>query len=131
MEQEQRKIIPPTCPYCGQSAKLVGGEYLYSHRPDLYHLRFWLCDDCCAWAGVHRNSPTYRPKGRLANEALRRLRTRAHRAFDPLWKSGRKTRAEAYRWLQEALDTPYKPHIGFMDERECKRVIEVCDVLPD
>ena len=119
-------MTPPTCPYDGSQADLVGGERIYPHRPDLAPLKFWLCPECGAYAGTHRDSPRHAPKGGLANAELRTARMAAHDAFDPLWLHTKRTRREAYQWLRQALEMDRQPHIGFMDLAQCQRTIEVC-----
>jgi len=113
------------CPYCQAEAELTTGKEIYPHRKDLYDLKFWICRPCGAYTGTHKQSKEHAPKGKLADEALRKTRMRAHRMFDPLWESGYMTRNNAYAWLQEKLGWDKKPHIGFMDIEECERVIEL------
>lgn len=129
----------PTCPYCQRKAKLVTGNALFPHRHDLAHRYYWSCDPCRAWVGCHppahrnRTGPGIQgqgdgtiPMGQLANATLRRARSAAHAAFDPLWKSKRMTRFEAYAWLAEQLGTRrVNTHIGMMDLDGCRAVIEV------
>lgn len=119
---------PPRCPYCGETSILVNGADLYPSRPDLAHVRAYVCDPCDARVGCHDG--TDRPKGRLANAELRALRIAAHAAFDPFWVGGgavKLRRVEAYRWLAEKLGLPAKRcHIGLFTEDECRRTIEVC-----
>lgn len=113
------------CPYCKEPARLVTGEIVYTHRPDLYHKLFWYCQPCRAWVGTHYG--TEKPLGRLANKELRQLKIQAHAAFDPMWREGFLKRNKAYRWLADQLKIPYKKcHIGYFDEEMCRRVIEVC-----
>ena len=115
------------CPYCAAPAKLVTGSIIYPHRPDLSTLMFWCCPPCDAYVGCHKNTTT--PLGRLANAALRRAKSNAHRAFDPLWKSGRITRRAAYQWLSENLGIPFeKTHIGEFNEAMCARVMAACQI---
>ena len=118
------------CQYCGGDATLVTGRDIYPHRDDLSHLKFWECKDCHAYVGTHVNSPTHKPKGCLANAALRLAKVQAHQAFDVLWQEKGMTRAQAYGWLQEALNMNKPPHIGYMDEEQCDRVVaEVSGLL--
>lgn len=113
-----------TCQYCGKLAELVTGREVYPHRTDLGHKPFWACLPCGAWVGCHPG--TTRRLGRLANADLRRLRAQAHAAFDPRWKSGGRRR-EQYAWLAERLGMKTKDcHIGWMDEEQCQRVIDLC-----
>lgn len=111
------------CPYCGHAAKLVGGEDVYPHRPELAKLRFWKCAPCSAWVGCHHGSDM--PFGRLANAELRKLKRQAHAAFDPLWKKGHISRNTAYAQLARYMEKhPAWCHIGFFNEDECRRVIQ-------
>ena len=56
-------------------------------------------------------------------------RRRAHLSFDRLWRSGRMTRAGAYRWLARRLGVPEpQAHMGQMEDVETlKRVVRLCD----
>lgn len=66
------------------------------------------------------------PLGRMANASLRRLKQKAHAAFDPLWRSGDMTRAEAYSWLARHLGVSENNcHIGMMDEDGCRAVVHI------
>ena len=120
------KGLTPICPYCGTFSKLVTGLEIYPHRPDLGGLSFYQCAPCDAFVGVHKG--TTRPLGRLADTELRKSKSAAHRAFDPLWELGNfKTRKDAYAWLAETLKIPVKEcHIGEFDVHQCMRVIEAC-----
>lgn len=114
------------CDYCGNKAALVTGRKIYPHRPDLFPLRFWHCEPCKAWVGCHKNSDA-QPLGRLANAELRLAKSAAHRAFDPLWKSGETTRKQAYQWLSIQLGIPSEScHIGMFDVATCLRVQTIC-----
>ena len=114
------------CDYCGKDAALVSGKEMYPHRPDLYSLQFWSCSPCQAWVGCHKRSNAV-PLGRLANSELRKAKSAAHAAFDPIWTSGRKSRRGAYEWLSKRLSIPFKDcHIGMFDVDTCARVVTVC-----
>lgn len=125
------------CPYCTQPAELVGGNAIYPNRPDLFAKFFWRCEPCKAWVGCHPPVKHPRrpgkgdgtvPMGRLANDELRKLKQRAHAAFDPLWKNEDMTRRQAYEWLAEQLGIPVEScHIGMMDESECRAVIKAVE----
>ena len=117
--------IPPDCPYCGKPSKLVTGEAIYSHRPDLYHKKFYQCADCDAYVGCHPK--TKEPLGRLADATLRRGKIAAHQAFDLIWKDGHMKRSQAYAWLAAALGIPGEEcHIGMFSLDLCQQVVEVC-----
>lgn len=123
---------PVKCPYCGNDAKLALGTEIYPHRPDLAKKKFWLCQPCDAYVGCHRPNPKFgykgdEPYGRLANPRLRALKSRAHRWFDPIWKTEQLTRKQAYRWLALQLGISEDAcHIGDFDEETCQRVADIC-----
>jgi len=120
----------PTCHYCGGEAKLVGGEVVYPHRPDLYKLRFWLCDPCDAFVGVHKNSPHNAPFGSLAKRGLRKLRSKAHAIFDPMWKTKCVTRKKAYKLLADKLGVRVEDcHISHFNVEQCEDVIRLCSEI--
>lgn len=123
------------CPYCNKPAKLVSGDKIYTRRPDLHALNFWLCPPCDAYVGCHRPgartedgiSDGTMPLGRLANAELRRAKSKAHAAFDPIWKFKRMSRKSAYRWLAKKLGIPEAQcHIGYFDVEMCERTIQAC-----
>lgn len=117
-----------TCPYCNREAKLVTGDVVYPHRPDLYTKNFWLCEPCEAFVGCHPG--TLRPLGTLATKTLRQLRLAAHNAFDPIWKSRKLKRKEAYQWLAKEMGIDVKRcHISQFNEAECEQVVELSNGL--
>jgi hypothetical protein len=63
---------------------------------------------------------------RTRRSGVRKWRDMAHKAFDPLWKSGQMTRPEAYVWLSQQMGIPWKmTHIGWFDMEHCQRVIKL------
>lgn len=115
------------CDYCSKAAQLVTGDVIYPHRQDLYSLKFYLCNSCNAYVGCHKNSDGA-PLGRLANAELRKAKSAAHAAFDPIWKSGKMTRNKAYELLAKSLRLDKKHcHIGMFDIETCEEVIAWCE----
>lgn len=113
------------CDYCGEVAAFVTGAVIYPHRPDLRQRVFYHCVPCDAYVGCH--SGTTRPLGRLANAELRRAKSQAHAAFDPLWKARGWSRRQAYRWLAEQLGIPaHQCHVGMFDVSLCRSCIRRC-----
>lgn len=118
-----------TCPYCGQQARLVTGNIIYPHRPDLSDKNFWHCAPCDAYVGCHHGTTV--PLGRLADAKLRKAKMDAHAVFDTLWRHAPKNqrstaRKRAYAWLARELGLPPEDtHIGMMDVDTCMRVIEL------
>jgi hypothetical protein len=118
----------PACPYCGKMSVQVSGREIYPHRPDLFSKVFYRCAPCDAYVGCH--PATDKPMGRLANAELRAAKLNAHRAFDPLWRSGGKTRRSAYTWLSKKLGIPQEEcHIGMFDIDTCRKVVSVCNTI--
>ena len=48
------------CPFCLNRANLVSGKQVYPHRPDLYALKFWLCEPCDAYIGCHKEGARFK-----------------------------------------------------------------------
>lgn len=119
------------CDYCTRPAELVHGDTIYPHRPDLAKHNFWYCGPCQAWVGCHNGAHGGKtPLGRLANATLRAAKGRAHAAFDPIWKSRRMSRTDAYAWLSKALGLPAREtHIGMFDVAMCNRVVAIMEQL--
>lgn len=117
------------CPYCGKPAEMVTGDVIYRGRPDLWDKNFWNCTPCGAYVGTHEKNERHgftgvEPLGRLANADLRRAKSAVHRVFDPIWNNGAMKRAEAYRWLADALGRQVADtHIGMFDIPECDAAI--------
>lgn len=121
----ERKDRAPKCPYCGMPTEKATGKLIYPHRRDLQDMHYWLCNPCDAYVGCHRG--TWKPFGRIANSELRRAKVAAHNAFDPLWKTGRMSRSQCYRWLAEQLGiSKSQCHIGLFDVAMCVRVVNAC-----
>jgi hypothetical protein len=115
--------LTPVCPYCKRFSKAVTGKEIYPHRKDLFSLNFYSCAGCNAYVGTHKG--TLKPLGRLANKELRRAKSKAHKAFDPLWKCLGMKRKEAYKWLAETLNIKVSEcHIGLFDIEECETVVK-------
>ena len=107
------------CPYCTAPVHCVeaGGRAT------------WECTKCDARVGCHPNST--RPLGTLADEDLREARMKVHRAFDPMWQSGRMSRREAYKWLAKRMRlSEDEGHIGMFDRKRCRAALHVCMRAP-
>lgn len=115
--------ITPKCIECGNIAKLVGGEAIYPHRPDLFHKKHYLCS-CGAYCGCHPN--TVVPLGYPCGRETRQARQNAHAAFDPIWQQKEMRRPAAYKWLSEATGIePANCHIGMMTKEQAQLVCRV------
>ncbi len=118
------KIKAPICPYCKNKTKRVTGTQIYPHRYDLKDLIFYSCEPCDAFIGTHKNSG--KPLGIPANAKLRKLRTKTHTLFDPLWKQNHMTRNEVYSKLALRMRlAKNKCHIGQFTEAQCNQAIRL------
>ena len=127
-----RNYETPVCPHCNEEAKTVSGKVIYPHREDLYKLRFWLCESCDAYVGCHKKgaktplgtSDGNYPLGTPANSELRKLRSKVHCEFDPLWKNGHISRSWAYKQLAKLMQLPAdKCHIAMFDVDNCQQAL--------
>lgn len=125
----------PMCPYCRMSAILKPDSAVYRRS---YGGMVWLCVPCEAWVGCHRNSKRHAPLGRLAKAPLRVLKVRAHAEFDALWQAAMRLRGwtktearlRAYTWLAGEMGLQVvHTHIGFFDEAQTQRVIDLCTLF--
>ena len=122
---KMKKLEPITvCPYCGGEVILTSNKELYG-REYGKHPRCYLCKNCKASVGVHPNN---RPLGILANAELKELKMKAHRLFDPYWKSKKMKRQEAYRKLASKLNIAYDNcHIGYFNKPMLLKVIKILE----
>ena len=121
----QNKLIPKRCHHCGSDdIKFTGNEVVYK-KPTGKWPYCWFCYECEAAVGCHPKTDV--PLGTMTNWATRQMRSRAHRIFDPMWKSRGWSRNRAYTWLSRQLGiSKVKCHIGMFDYYTCKRAIEIC-----
>lgn len=127
--------VNPVCPYCGKLTKLVRCEQVYgeevARKQRIWNEVMYSCDPCKATVGCHRGTST--PLGTPANRKLRALRRHVHVVFDARWQSGpvksrKKSRSRAYKWLAAQMGlTSEECHIGLFDERQCLKVLELCN----
>lgn len=126
----------PICSYCSSPAKLVGGDVIYPHRPDLYKKKFWQCAPCEAYVGCHEAGRGYgdgtRPLGRLANAELRQAKMAVHEMFDDIWKEGHMRRPEAYAWLADKMGIAVENcHVGMFTVEQCHQAADICEAYWD
>lgn len=118
--------MTPLCPYCGKHAQLKNGQDVYPGREfELSHMNYWVCQPCDARIVCRPRSTI--PVGRLANAELRAAKVAAHKAFDPLWRSGVLSKTDAYNWLAFKMRLPVeKCQFGFFTVEQCMAVVAVC-----
>lgn len=110
------------CIECGSALhRLSDGTEAYPHRPDLASKHFWFCV-CGAFVGCHDG--TTKPLGAPAGKQTKRVRSDAHKKFDYIWRTGKMTRNEAYKWLAGRIGINASDcHIGNMDKTTALKVI--------
>ncbi len=134
--RQPKRVIPnPTPPECcGEDARLTTGREIYPHRPDLNEHRFWKCDRCGAYCGVHKK--TWEPLGTPAGPELREARGFVHGVLDPIWAhawtlypdgaGNRKAlqqvaRGRVYAWLADRMGLEQRNcHTAMFDIEQCR-----------
>lgn len=108
-------------------ARLTTGAEVYSHRPDLVKLRFWICDTCSNFVGCHDGKKN-RPLGNIATPQVKRLRQQIHNLLDPIWKNGKCNRTKLYSLISKRLGKTY--HTALIEsEDEAYKVLEIINEL--
>lgn len=121
-----RYPIPTECPYCKAEEIIhTTNDYLYGRK---YYkggnCNCYVCIVCKASVGTHPDGIT--PLGRLADKELKTLKKEAHALFDPLWKSGERSRNQAYKWLAKKLGISVREcHFGHFDKTMLQKAIEI------
>lgn len=89
-------------------ARLTDGREIYPHRPDLFILPFWRCDECGNYVGCHHKTanPT-KPLGIIPTPALKAARQSIHACLDPLWKGGKIGRKKLYAKISNKIGKEY------------------------
>lgn len=117
------------CCECGKlvTPRLTDGKEIYPHRPDLYSLPFWKCDECGNFVGCHHKTKNRtQPLGSIPNHAIRQLRKQIHAKLDPLWKTKKIPRGKIYAHLSDVIGREYHT-ANINSEDEAKAVITALD----
>lgn len=88
-------------------ARLTNGAEVYPHRPDLYKLNFWICDNCKNFVGCHKNGNGKKPLGNIPTPKIKMLRKQIHSQLDPLWQSGKYSRKWLYKTISKKIGKEY------------------------
>lgn len=114
--------VPTECPHCGRACSIVNNAEIYRREFGEWPWAV-LCSGCKAYVGLHPFTGI--PLGTLATPEIRKARSAAKDAFNPLWQSGRMTRSAAYAWLAAAMgiSNVEECHIGWFDVDQCDAVI--------
>jgi hypothetical protein len=136
MNEEFNMIINgQICPYCRCNTELVNGDFIYPHRlienprPKFLDKKYYVCiKDSTHYVGTYSDNIT--SLGRIANSELRKLKSKGHQVFDPLWKQKIKfnSQKQAYEWLSEKMNLPQEfTHFGMFTNDECIKAINICE----
>lgn len=87
---------------------LKNGKEIYPHRPDLATIQMYECPQCHNRVGIHKG--TTKALGCIPTLEIKNARMKVHALIDPLWKSGKISRAKLYKRLSEELGYSY--HTG-------------------
>ena len=113
------EYLEHSCPECGARLVLKPSRFGW-----FFGCEKWKETGCEGSVGCHPNSKV--ALGVPAKKTVKRLRIQAHKAFDGLWKNGKMTRLDAYRWMREKMDLKrWQAHIAMFDEEKCKRLMEL------
>lgn len=114
--------VPDRCPHCDKACFIVNNAEIYGREFGEWPWSL-LCTGCRAYVGLHPFTGI--PLGTLATPAIRKARSAAKDAFNPLWQSGRMNRSDAYAWLAGALGIAKveECHIGWFDVEQCQAVV--------
>lgn len=119
--QQTRTIYCTGCRH-DVEARLTDGRERYPHRPDLAEIPFWKCDTCGNYVGCHwKTTRPTRPLGCIATPEILNARKKIHALLDPLWKSDKIKRGQAYAHISKMLGYPY--HAGEIRSIEEARTV--------
>ncbi|MDR6886101.1 MULTISPECIES: zinc-finger-containing protein [Variovorax] len=114
--------VPEKCPHCGSPVFIDSNSCIYGRE---YGEWPWalMCTGCDSYVGLHPFTGI--PLGTLATPEMRRARSAAKDAFNPLWQDGPMTRSDAYAWLASALGIAdvEQCHIAWFDVAQCAAVV--------
>lgn len=87
-------------------AQLKTGKDIYPHRKDLRSIPFWQCPHCGNHVGCHhRSKDRTQPLGVIPTPELRKARQHIHKIFDPMWRTKKIGRNEAYVRVAKEMNT--------------------------
>lgn len=104
------------------SPRFTTGEEIYAHRPDLFTLHFWKCNECKNYVGCHKH--TNKPLGCIPTYELRTARKHIHLILDPLWKSKRFKRKVIYSMISRQIGIKYHT-ANTRTVEECRNIYRI------
>jgi len=112
------------CSHCCGPAEYCNNKEIYGQSYGAWPM-VWLCRQCNAYVGCHKNSIT--PLGTLANAETRDWRKRAKEPFLELVATRfNNNRTTAYKWLAEQMGIDSAEcHFGMFNVERCKLALAV------
>ena len=111
--------------YCGGVATLQPNSVIYGRK---YGNGWaWVCENFASCNGSVGTHPDKRPLGTIPDPETKKLRMQVHAQLDPLWRSGRFSRAKVYARLSDAIGRPF--HTGETTAAECREVLKTIPLL--
>jgi hypothetical protein len=105
-------------------ARETGGQEIYPHRTDLYHLKFLKCDTCGNYKAFDgEKTPTLIP-----TPELRKVRMEIHAILDPLWKAKKIKRGQAYAYISHRIGYTYHNE-SLKSMEEAEKALEIVTKL--
>ncbi|MDR9889879.1 zinc-finger-containing protein [Pseudenterobacter timonensis] len=116
---------PTQCHHCSGLVRIGTHEEVYgrdySDWPYVY-----LCEGCGAYVGLHPFTAI--PLGTLADKRTREARKSCKLPFERIWRSGRMSRTEAYKWLADKMGIPTDEcHFGWFSAEQCQTAMTHCN----
>jgi ssDNA-binding Zn-finger/Zn-ribbon topoisomerase 1 len=113
------------CGICGLKAEIKDSKVIYGKSYGL----IYVCSNypkCDSYVGCHKGTAT--PLGTVTDKKTRKIRTKAHSIFDPLWKEGNYERSELYHEVGIKMNK-IPLHIGQLNFEECEKLIEIVEKI--
>lgn len=132
--KKKKKVYEVYCPYCRKRARVVTRRELYGDRKDLFFPdeKVWICGNygkgCDALVTTYYG--TEKPKGELANAALRKKRTKAHEAIEEVVNAGILDFHSVYDYLEDKFGMYHgKFHLAKSSDYYCDETIRLMNEL--
>jgi hypothetical protein len=119
--------VPTICPNCGGAVERVSNSVIYRKEYGTWPFAYrCVVDACDSYVGIHPKTDI--PLGTLANKAVRAARKQAKSHLSPMWEVDGMDKNAVYAWLarEMGITDVNHCHIGWFDEKQCARVVEIC-----
>lgn len=122
------KINGKICWYCNCPTELVSDKDIYGPNSNFGGMYYRCILNKDHYVGTYSDNIT--SLGRTADKQLRKLKSKGHKIFDPLWQGEPKffeSQPKAYDWLSEKMELELKyTHFGMFTAEQCQKAIDIC-----